>query len=67
MSQIIFNGFALDVSCETSLSDVLIQLDIKGAGIALALNQCVIPKSQWNKMQLKDGDVVITFNAVAGG
>jgi len=40
-------------------------LNIKG--IALAVNDKVIPKSEWEKFCLKNGDSILAIGAVQGG
>lgn len=36
-------------------------------GIALAVNQNIIPRRQWTEYQLQDGDNIYLFQAIAGG
>ncbi|VFP84638.1 Sulfur carrier protein ThiS (plasmid) [Candidatus Erwinia haradaeae] len=36
-------------------------------GTALALNQTIIPRSNWKDYQVKDGDDILLFQAIAGG
>ena len=38
-----------------------------GNGIALAVNEVVIPKSQWNTYMLHDNDKIILIKATQGG
>ncbi|MEO9944945.1 MAG: sulfur carrier protein ThiS [Paraglaciecola sp.] len=37
------------------------------SNIAVALNQHIVPKSQWAEMLCQHGDQIDLFNAVAGG
>lgn len=37
------------------------------SGIAVAINQQVIPRSLWHSQQLAEGDVIQLFTAIAGG
>ncbi len=37
------------------------------SGIALAINECVIPRSQWQSVQIQPDDQVDLFMAIAGG
>ena len=52
----------------TSLENAIdiLQLEDK-TGIALALNEEIIPRSEWNKTILFDEDKIIIIGAVAGG
>ncbi|MCC8365688.1 sulfur carrier protein ThiS [Xenorhabdus sp. PB61.4] len=37
------------------------------SGTALAINQTIIPRSEWHTHQLSDGDNILLFQAIAGG
>ncbi len=50
------------------LTDILAELDVKEQrGIAIAVNDRVIPKSQWIQAELADGDVIEIIRATQGG
>jgi len=36
-------------------------------GIAIAVNNTVVPKAEWEKFLLKDKDNIIIINAISGG
>ena len=36
-------------------------------GIAVALNDCVVPRSSWASQELREADRVVVLKAVAGG
>lgn len=36
-------------------------------GIAIAVNNTVVPKTEWEKFVLKDKDNIIIINAISGG
>jgi sulfur carrier protein len=51
-----------------TLADVLPLLDIRQAdGIAIALNEEVIPRSEWGKRALRPQDRVFVIRATQGG
>lgn len=50
-----------------SLSQLLIDLAIDDKGIAIALNEDIIRRNDWNGQALSDGDKVIVIKATAGG
>ena len=51
-----------------SLFQVFIHLNIDvSAGVAAAVNEVVIPKSQWNIYKLNDLDKIILIKASQGG
>ena len=51
-----------------TLADVLPMLEIRQAdGIAIALNEVVIPRSEWGKQVLRAEDRVFVIRATQGG
>ncbi len=51
----------------TSLQEAMQSLEIEDAGIALALNEEIIPRTEWTKTILCNADKIIVIGAVAGG
>ena len=51
-----------------TLADVLPLLEIRQAdGVAIALNEVVIPRSEWAKQVLREQDRVFVIRATQGG
>ena len=51
-----------------SISELLKHLDMEPAkGIALAVNERVIPKTEWKNTPLSEGDRIILIKATQGG
>lgn len=50
-----------------ALESILNQLDIPTNGIALAVNQNIITRTNWNTTTLNDGDSVLIIKATQGG
>lgn len=59
-------AYTVDESCTVAamLSAVL---QIRGEGIAVAVNQSVVTRPQWPQHQLRPGDQVILIKATQGG
>ncbi len=57
------------VKCETGLhvAALLAQLDQDKPGVALALNQQILPRAQWTERSLQEGDALLLFQVIAGG
>ncbi|MFN8237246.1 MAG: sulfur carrier protein ThiS [Chitinophagales bacterium] len=52
----------------TSLAQAIETLQLEETkGIALALNEAIIPRSKWNETVLTNEDKIIIIGAVAGG
>lgn len=50
-----------------NLIQLLSRLSLNQHGIAIAINQDVVPKTQWIETTLNDGDDVSIFTMIAGG
>lgn len=50
-----------------AITDLLNELELEGGGFAIAVNESVIPRSQWSEHQLSSQDKVILIRATAGG
>lgn len=63
------NGEVLELEEKMNLSDfVALRLNGKEPrGIAVAVNDMIIPKSKWNETELKENDNVEIVHAVQGG
>jgi sulfur carrier protein len=61
------NGEARDVPDGTTIAALLAALDVRRDGIAVALNDDVVPRTEHASRELRDGDRVEIIVAVAGG
>ena len=61
------NGEVLDTTAQT-LNELTRQLDLADtAGVAIAVNETIIPRSAWPVHALHNGDRVEVVGAVQGG
>ncbi|MRS17452.1 sulfur carrier protein ThiS [Enterobacteriaceae bacterium RIT691] len=65
--QIIVNDEALQCDDNMLLAALLDQLSLETTGLALALNQHILPRDQWAQQPLQEGDALLIFQAIAGG
>ena len=66
--KLIINNIIHEFDENTSLEKAIESLELKETnGIALALNEEIIPRSEWQKTILFDEDKIIIIGAVAGG
>lgn len=61
------NGKEIILEPETILSDALSANGIATQGIAIAINETVVPKSEYETRQLSEGDDIIIIKAFYGG
>jgi len=60
------NGESKDVNFATLGEWAAIELE-NAKGIAIAVNDCVVPSSKWNACELKDDDKILVVTATCGG
>jgi thiamine biosynthesis protein ThiS len=65
--QITVNGADRTVPTTTTLPAVVAQLTDATTGIAVAVNNEVVPRSQWAGTVLQEGDAVEVITAMQGG
>ena len=63
------NGEAKQVDAGVTLADLLDTLGMNrtARGIAVAVNEAVIPQPSWHRKTLSDGDKIEIIRAVQGG
>ncbi|WP_439184648.1 sulfur carrier protein ThiS [Carboxylicivirga taeanensis] len=62
------NGQATILPENSSIDDVLKHIgQLQTGGIAVAVNDMVVPKSQWSTSQIADGDKLLIIKASQGG
>ncbi|MBA3575216.1 MAG: sulfur carrier protein ThiS [Pseudonocardiales bacterium] len=61
------NGARWELLEGATLADVLARLDVRGRGVAVALDGAVVPRASWPATALADGAGVEVLTAVQGG
>ncbi|MFD9501571.1 sulfur carrier protein ThiS [Streptomyces sp. NPDC060035] len=61
------NGELRTVPADTALSTLVATLTTAHSGVAAAVNEAVVPRSQWSATALGDGDRIEVLTAVQGG
>ena len=67
MITITLNNDTLELAEGTTLTQMLEKIEQDKPGVAVALNQQVVARSQWSTQQLESNDKVTLFQAIAGG
>ncbi|MBB3324982.1 sulfur carrier protein ThiS [Atlantibacter sp. RC6] len=65
--RIALNDQQTDCAEAITLHRLLEQQGLLKPGIALAVNDAIVPRSQWPEHVLQDGDSVLLFQVIAGG
>jgi thiamine biosynthesis protein ThiS len=61
------NGESREVQGNPSLADLINQLDLPAARIAVELNRAVVRRGQWDETMLHDDDRIEIVHFVGGG
>lgn len=65
--QIQFNDEPMQCAEGLSVIALLTQLEQLKPGVALALNQQILPRERWEYHIVQDGDRILLFQVIAGG
>jgi thiamine biosynthesis protein ThiS len=65
--QVFVNGDERQLSGTPSLEDLITQLELPAARIAIELNREVVHRSDWSSTMLKDDDRIEIVHFVGGG
>lgn len=65
--QVWVNGTERSLPENTTLAALLVTLGAPAAGVAVAVNRGVVPRSGYDETVLRDGDHVEVLRAVGGG
>lgn len=67
MITIYVNNSSREVRPNTTVSEILSQLDILSNGIAIAINENIILKGEWNSTVVNSNDNILIIKATQGG
>ncbi|WP_276166177.1 sulfur carrier protein ThiS [Zobellia alginiliquefaciens] len=67
MITIHMNQKRLEVNPKTTIYQFLNQIDSSLNGVAVAINEQVVSKSDWQTQELKDQDQILVIQAAQGG
>ncbi len=61
------NDQSHQVDCNANLQQIITQFDLPDIGCVFAINNQVVPRSEWADTILSEGDSISLFQAIAGG
>ena len=66
--KVLINNKEHNTATDSTLLDILSELNLKNSnGIAIAVNQTVVPKSSWVSFKPMDDDNILLITATQGG
>ena len=67
LMKVFVNGELMEVDGTSTLAELITQLDLPAARIAIELNRDVVRRSDWGSTMLKDEDRIEIVHFVGGG
>ncbi len=67
MIQVTINNEVYQVEQKQCLANLLASLNINTVGCAIAIDDAIVPRSQWDDFPIKAGVSISLFQAIAGG
>lgn len=61
------NNKEVELTTGNTISALAAQLDLPPQGVAIALNNRMIPCSQWAEQEIQNGDSLVIIKAACGG
>ena len=65
--KVLVNNKETELAQESSISDLAIQLQLPPQGVAIAVNNRMIPRSEWHTYMLQANDSLVIIKAACGG
>lgn len=67
MSKTVFINQTETLTDAATIQQLAVQLNLPAQGVALAINQQVVPRAQWESTPVTDGAQITLIKAVFGG
>ena len=61
------NNKETELTLGNNIASLALQLELPLQGVAVALNNRMIPRGQWVEQEIKDGDSLVIIKAACGG
>lgn len=65
--KLLVNGDRRDVADGTTVADLVNEMETPPSGVAVAVNEEVVPRAGWEEATLTEGDRVEVLSAIGGG
>lgn len=61
------NNKEVELTIGNTISALAVQLELPSQGVAIALNNRMIPRNQWAEQEIQEGDSLVIIKAACGG
>lgn len=67
LMKISVNNKETEIANGSTLADLAAQLELPAQGVAIAVNNKMVPRAQWNDTILNENDSLVIIKAACGG
>ncbi len=61
------NNKEVEIDSASTLTQLITQLELPSQGIAVAINNKMIPRTEWERFSLQENDNLVIIKAACGG
>ena len=61
------NNKEVEIDSSSTLTQLITQLELPSQGIAVAINNKMIPRTEWERFSLQENDNLVIIKAACGG
>ena len=65
--KVLVNNKETEITQGNTVADLAQQLGLPQQGVAIAVQNRMIPRAEWNEKELQDGDNLVIIKAACGG
>lgn len=65
--KLLVNNKETELAVGNTIADLAHQLDLPAQGVAIALHNRMIPRTEWENTSLKENDSLVIIKAACGG
>lgn len=61
------NNKETELLSQSSIQQLALSMELPAAGVAIAVNNKMVPRTEWNQFVLKENDQIVIIKAACGG
>lgn len=61
------NNKETELLSQSSIQQLALSMEIPAAGVAIAVNNKMVPRTEWDQFVLKENDQIVIIKAACGG
>lgn len=65
--KVLVNGKVQELAAQSSVKNLVLEMQLPDKGVAVAVNNKIVPHNEWDSFILNDNDTIIIIKAACGG